>query len=121
MARDIEYRKKRIDSITSYRDENGEVLKGTCSDVILKFEKEQEDILKTIPSITLKDLISLTMNAPPNVSDSKEIGVSIQGPLETTAKTSLGFPTDQKWLMIKSTEIKYITLKYPTDVKMEKL
>jgi len=56
MARDIEYRKKRIDSITSYRDENGEVLKGTCSDVILKFEKEQEDILKTIPSITLKDL-----------------------------------------------------------------
>jgi len=56
MANDKEYRNQIHNTKVSYRCENGEVMKGSYLDVLSKFEKEQEDILKTIPSITLKDL-----------------------------------------------------------------
>jgi len=57
MEQEEEYRKY-LHRKVPYRGENGESKVGNYTEVVPMFEKEQEDILKTIPSIKLKDLIA---------------------------------------------------------------
>jgi len=55
---DEEYLDRSILALVPYRGENGVMHKKPKKEVLDMFNKEQEEILKTIPSIKLQDLIS---------------------------------------------------------------